>query len=285
MNPPTPKVQHFVSEMLLRHFANDDGKLFFFSKQFPDKGVLATTPGKLFRQAHVYSARDKDGTMDVRLERYYAAMESLAGPIVEKIITSARAGDKPHLSQMERKIWDRFFCDQWKRVPDFHEKILNAEDLVPNVRARVAAQRPDAPDFSAEMESLLQDPKSRQRLLQNAMISSLARHPAAILGVLAAKGLVVASIRKPSESFVIGSFPIVKLTLPGREDLADPAVEVWFPIAHDVAVSPAPIPPSEEAIFPIEDSSVRDLNAAILRQSTAIAGRSRRLIESLAHSR
>ena len=285
MRSPIPKAQHFVSNMLLKNFVWDDGKLFFFSKQFPDKGVLATTPEKLFRQTHIYSLKHKDGAMDVRLEKYYSAMESLARPIVEKIVTLARAGETPQLTPTDREIWDRFFCDQWKRVPDFHEKIKDAEDLVPNVRARVAANRPNAPTFTPEMELLLQDPESRQRIVRNAMIGSLARHSKAILDVLGAKGLAVAIIRNPKKSFVIGSFPIMKLNLPGRPSLADPTVEAWLPIAHDVAISPAPIPPYEEALYFIRDDSVRSLNVSTFKQSTTIAGKSEQLIESLAHQR
>jgi hypothetical protein len=285
MHSPIPKGQHFVSKLLLKRFVNDTGRLFFFSKQFPDKGVLATTPEKLFRGTHIYSTRDKNGVPDVRLERYYSAMENLAAPIVDKIVTRARAGDTPHLTETERKIWDRFFCDQWKRVPDFHGKILDAEDLVPNVRARVAAKRPEAPGFTPEMELLLQNPESRQRILRNAMISSLASHSTAILDVLARKGLGVSVIRNPAKSFAIGSFPVVKLNLPGRASLSDPTVEAWLPVAHDVAVSPAPILPDEEGLYFIPDHLIRWLNTSTFKQSTAIAGKSEHLIESLAHQR
>ena len=58
-----------------------------------------------------------------------------------------------------------------------------------------------------------------------------------------------------------GGKPVIKLTPPGETRLGQQGVEVWLPIASDVAV------------------------CAILRQSTLIAGRSEALIRSLVHAR
>jgi hypothetical protein len=55
-------------------------------------------------------------------------------------------------------------------------------------------------------------------------------------------------------------------------------------VAHDVAVSPALVPPTEERLVEIHDCHVRTINVAVFKQSTAIAGRSRGLIASLSHS-
>lgn len=83
----------------------------------------------------------------------------------------------------------------------------------------------------------------------------------------------------------MGSRPVVKLTHPGRGHLADATVEVWLPIASDVAVSPAPGAPTEELLVEIrEDSTIRYLNRAAFIQSTAIAGKSQKLVASLARS-
>ncbi|MGC1188896.1 MAG: DUF4238 domain-containing protein [Candidatus Acidiferrales bacterium] len=286
MNPPTPKGQHTVSKMLLKRFTNEDGKLFFFVKAFPEKGVLVTTPEKLFRQTHIYTARREDGTLDVSLENYYARLESLAEPIVEKIVTSARAGERPHLTPDERQIWDLFFLNQWKRVPDFHETIVVPEDIETRIKRLSADFEANIRPLNSAEESNLRDPQSRERIMRNAMIHALARPSPRILTVLKKKGLVIAVIRKPNKSLAIGSFPVVKLTFPGRENLEDPSVEAWLPIAHDVAVSPAPIPPQEEALCPMQDDSmIRRLNVATCNKSSTIAGKSKLLIASLSQSR
>ena len=113
-----------VGQSLLRRFTDEDGKLYWFSKLCPDKGVLTGTTGKLFRQRHIYTAKDRGGTKNVRLEEYYAELEGDANPIIEKIVTSARCGKKPHLTLQEKEVWDTFFYNQWQRVPDFQQKVF-----------------------------------------------------------------------------------------------------------------------------------------------------------------
>jgi Protein of unknown function (DUF4238) len=286
MGASIPKRQHFIARMLLERFADENGKLFFFSKQFPAKGVLATTPRNLFCQKHTYTAKDKHGAMDVRLERSYAELEGLATAIIEKIVTSARHGHKANLTTQERDIWDFFFYNQWKRVPDFQRKFFETEKFgsqLTNATAAFEAQfRPLTPDEERD----LQDPLWLERVKQNAKIHALTRSSPRILAFLKDKGLGIAVIRKPGKSFVIGSFPVVKLAYSGRQHPADPTVEIWLPVAHDVAVSPAPFPSPEEVLIEIhDDSPVRAINTAIFKQSTAIAGRSQRLIASLVRSR
>lgn len=286
MNAPIPKRQHFIAQMLLRRFADENGKLFFFSKNFPAKGVLATTPRNLFCQNHIYTAEDKHGAMDVGLERSYAELEGLANGVIEKIVMSARRGGKPHLTAEERGIWDFFFYNQWKRVPDFHLKFLATEQFNFKLKEAGAAFAANVRPFTPSEERELQDPVWQERVKQNAKIHALTRASPRILAFLKGKGLGIAVIRNADKSFVIGSFPVVKLAHPGREHPADPTVEIWLPIAHDVAVSPAPVPSSEELLVEIhDDSPVRAINAAIFRQSTAIAGRSQKLIASLVRSR
>lgn len=286
MTASTPIGQHFVSKMLLQRFTDHNGQLFFFDKRFPMKGILATSPEKLYRQRHLYTAKRKSGEIDASLELHYAEVEALANPVIEKIVSSARSGRNPILSIEERQIWDLLFCHQWKRVPDFHGKLMNQEEVETMIEETGVALAAKAPARVPEFKRLLEDPQSRQRILRDSMIDALARPPTAILAVLAQKGLAVAVIRRPDKSFVIGSFPVVKLTYPGREHLADPSVEAWLPISHDVAVTPAPIPSQNtQLIYLRDDSQIRHLNQTAFKQSTTIAGRSRELIASLAHAR
>jgi len=286
MNARLPKRQHFIAQMLLQRFADEEGKLLFFSKQFPAKGVLCTTPGNLFCQTHIYTARDKNGVTDVRLERSYARLESLANAVIEKIVTSARAGRAPLLTAEERDIWALFFYNQWKRAPDFHRKFLETEKFESQLKQATAAFEANVRRLTPDEKCDLRNPQWLERVKQNAMIHALTPTSPTILAVLKEKGLGIATIRKPGNSFVIGSFPVVKLAHPGGPHPADPAVEMWLPVAHDVAVSPAPLQSPAELLVEIhDDSPVRHINAAIFSQSTAIAGRSQKLIASLVRSR
>jgi hypothetical protein len=281
-----PKRQHFNPEMLLRRFTDEDGRLFFFNKRFPDGGVLSTTPANLFCETHLYTAKDKNGVMDVQLERDYADLESLANPIIEKIVSASRRGLRPQLTAQERDIWDVFFCNQWKRVPEIREKVFDRENIESRLTRLVATFEANGRPLTSNDASNLRNPKWVARVKKNTMIEAL-KHPSPeVLAILKQKGLCIAVIRKRGKSFVIGSLPVVKLNHPHREHLSDPTVEVWLPISFDIAVSPAFMLSGNELVREIYDESiVRRINRATFAQSTTIAGRSEKLIASLTHSR
>jgi hypothetical protein len=103
--------------------------------------------------------------------------------------------------------------------------------------------------------------------------------------VISEKGLLFAIISKPRKSFVVGSHPIVKLAQRDRSHLSDPTVELWFPLAHDIAVTPCFSRGTEKKVEIKEDHHIRHLNQTIFKQSSSIAGRSSALIASLADVR
>jgi hypothetical protein len=285
MKKSIPKHQHYVPQMLLRRFADEDGKLYFFSKRFAQKGVLTSTPGAIFHERHLYSTEDKEGVRDVTLELDYVDLEGRADQVIEKIVVAARNSEEPHLTIQERQIWDDFFLVQWKRVPDFHERFIKGEGserLFKAAKAKLRARRQLTPEENRDLE----DPAWIERIKQNAKVDALAKASPPMRAVLSQKGLGIAIIRKPTKSFVVGSFPVLKLTNPGRENISDPTAEIWLPVAYDVAVSPAPVRlrPLEERLIELDDRNVRHINFGVFKQSTAVAGRSRELIVSLSHS-
>jgi hypothetical protein len=277
-----PKRNHFVPEMVSRRFADDSGRLFFFNKQFPEKGVLATTPKNLFVVGHLYTQLESDGTKDVSVERTLAALESVADQIIKKIVTAARAGQEPNLTTDEKEIWDQFFFNQWKRVPDSHERSFTYSEFEEFVRTSLEKFETLVRPLTAEEREKMNDPKELARIRQNARARMVAKPGGETVKMLGSKGLLVAIIARPNKSFIIGSRPVVKLNYPGRAHFADPSVEVWFPLAHDVAVTPGLSQGTEKLAEMNEDRDIRGINEAIFKQSTAIAGRSPALVASLA---
>ncbi|MCH7776908.1 MAG: DUF4238 domain-containing protein [Gemmatimonadetes bacterium] len=280
-----PKRHHYVPQMLLRRFTNARGKLYFFDKRVPEKGVLTSTPKNLFLEKHLYTRYDERGTKDVTLERDFAALEGKANQVIEKIVTAARKGLTPSLTADEKATWDQFFYYQWKRAPDLHEKTSVFGDFENVIQEALAEFETTIRPLTDEERQSMQDRDVLARIKQNAKVDAVADPGQEVQDVLGQKGLGVVIIPKPNKSFVIGSLPIVKLTQPGRTHLADPSVEAWLPIASDVAVTPA-LSRNREKLVPInEDRHVRGINAAIFKQSTTTAGRSQALITSLANRR
>lgn len=273
-----PKRHHYIAQMHSKRFMDPDGILYVFDKRFPQKGVQKRTTRNLFVEGDLYTQFDETGIKDVSVEtEFLAPLEGKAGPAIEKIVSAARRGDTPNLSVAEKDVWVEFTYIQFKRVPERREK--NKEEIFEEIRREI--------DFIGQFRriadhelSILDDEETMERLWRNISIQSVQR-PLSREGaeIFLEKRIGVAVIRKPKpkRSFIVGSNPVVKMSNPGRSHLADPTVELWLPLARDVAVTPCP--GERDKVVAANDRHIREINKSIFQQSTVIAGCSRDLIE------
>lgn len=273
-----PKRHHYIAQMHSKRFADPGGILYVFDRRVPHKGVQKRTPRNLFVEGDLYTQFDEKGTKDVSVEtEFLAPLEGKASPVIEKIVSAARQGDPAKLSPDQKDIWVEFTYIQFKRVPERREK--HKEEIFQEIRREI--------DFIGQFRrftdhelSILDDEETMERLWRNISIQSVQK-PLSKEGaeIFLEKGIGVAVIRnpKPKRSFVIGSNPVVKMSNPERPHLADPTVELWLPLARDVAVSPCP--GESDKVVSANDRHIRTINKSIFQQSTVIAGCSRELIE------
>ena len=274
-----PRRHHYIAQMHSKRFADSDGILHVFDKRFHHKGVQKRTPRNLFVEGDFYTQVDGEGTKDVSVEtEFLARVESDASPVIEKIVNAARRGCPPNLSAAEKDIWVAFSYIQFKRVPETREKYR--EDILQEMRRKIDFIRRFRPFADREL-SILDDEETMARLFRNSSIQSVRMTSVKVSGVLSEKRIGVAVIRKPKpkRSFVIGSNPVVKMSKPGRSHLSDPTVEVWLPLARDVAVTPCP--GERDKVVSANDRHIREINKSIYQQSTVVAGCSCEIIESL----
>ena len=275
-----PKRQHFVPRMLLRNFTNEKGLLYFFNKRFPKKRVLESTSTKLFVENHLYTQYDESGGKDIRVEKFLADIESDCSTVVKKIINAARTGKSPNLTPDEKEIWDLFFCCQLVRVPEMIDPYLNNFDEWVSEIAKEYEERFGS--LPAEERVLIEHSGVQARIKHNvraiAVINYLSKGE--LLPALGKKGLAIARIQNSKKSFVIGSNPYIKTS--DWNHISDRNAEIWLPVAYDISVSPSLSPGIEKLIKIKEDSKIREFNEHIFKRSSLIAGRSRKLIASLA---
>ncbi len=268
--------------MHLRRFVDESGRLYWFSKRFSDKVVRPSTPAQVFLENDLYNVLDSDGARDSSVESALATLESQANLTMGKIVTAARAGKPPNLTREEKSFWDVYFCCQWRRVPDVMRTVVSEAQIREFVSEITRRYQSRGYELTSEDRRILADPRALSRIEHGARAKSVLIITEDLLRVMENKGLCVAIVTSSKRSFVIGSNPIVKLNPPGRTYLADPDVQAWLPLAHDVAITPALSRGEEKLMEFSEGRIVRELNEAMFKQSTAIAGRSRRLVESLA---
>lgn len=275
-----PAKHHFVPKLILRHFTDENGKLFFFDRRVPDIGVRPSTPTKIFRQNHLYSTIAPDGSKDPQLEGDISKIETRADEVVTKIIDNVRRGLAPSLSDQEKMLWDEFTLLQWKRTPQSLEKYMNPDAANESIDQLIAEFEQHQRRLTQNEREQLNQPGARDRLIQNIKVDVVRRRPNKSISFLNERGIGIAVISNKDKSFVIGSNPIVKLNHPGRSHISDHSTEVWFPISHDIAITPG-LDRGSEIIVEMKDSNLRNLNLLIAKQSTVVAGRSKRLVESL----
>lgn len=276
-----PKNQHYIPQMLSKHFANQEGKLYVYDKSHPEKGVQKKDPKKTFVRRHLYSQEEEDGTRDVSVEtEFLAPLESDASPVIEKIISAARMKLVPELSAIEKRSFLTFFYYQMIRLPavrnDFVDEV--SEELTSYLEAE-SRVRP----LNNYEQALLVEGDARERHLKNASVKTLRSSPVGkeTIDEIVNGSLCVVAIKrpKPNRSFIISDFPYIRLTDRGLLYHDNRIIEIWLPLASDVAV--ALTPGRFDKLRVMKDRNREALNHGMFSQSTVIAGCSHGLIESI----
>lgn len=71
-----PKRHHYVPQMLLKHFTDERGYLYYFDKSREAPRVRKGAPLSLFKKDHLYSSLESDGTRDASLEMAFSKLVS-----------------------------------------------------------------------------------------------------------------------------------------------------------------------------------------------------------------
>ncbi|MCY4437348.1 MAG: DUF4238 domain-containing protein [Chloroflexi bacterium] len=271
-----PKRHHYIPRMLLKHFVDERGNLYCFDRDSRDRCVTRRNPKTLFTFRHLYSFHKLDGERDYSTEEdFLRAIENKASPIVEKIVCNARKAELSYLTPDENSVWVEFFFTLWKRLPALRDSSassqLRSEQNQQWYREIKGIADGEAIDFYEMEEFLKQEAWPRAIPETNELMETR------ILPTLRRMSLCVVIVEKEQSGFVIGSNPIVK-ALP-HLDLDHPEVEIWTPLAHDVAVVFRHGRPDE--LYYATDEFIQRLNERVFEQSKEIAGRSREQIKSL----
>ena len=270
-----PKNHHFIAQMHAGRFTDDSGKLWAFNKK---RGTLFHAPPKaVFAETHLYTIEGADGDKDTSLELDLSALEGDANLVIDKLVTAARSGKTPEITLDDHATWSMYFYLQWKRVPDVHAKVSSLTEADERLGQIFATMRARGPEAAAEVDKL-DTPEQRKRIIHGGKVRSIRKTSGEVLDVLASRGLAVLRIVAPSESFAIGSLPIVRK----QGDLRDSGAQAWLPIASDVAVGPAFAPGTVRIIDVADPEEIWQMNRVTAGQSTTFAAASKDLIEKLA---
>lgn len=281
---------HYLPQMLLRHFCSRDGRL-WVARKGQDQ-PFRTKPRRVFAEndlntQHIPVA-NPDGTgwtfrRDRSSEDALTQIEGAAADPIHQVIMSARKQRHPQLGPDAQDALKRFFFAIARRTPESQKRIRT-----PHAEARhelhvwlsrkaesEGVPLPSEGDFYAIpgvrelMDQLFRNADAR---MAAGMIPSVRRLEDQFFKT---RALAVLAITHPKNGFIVGSHGIAIVQgLPPSS---------WLPIASDVAIAYHDDNQSEQiGFFGTQDDKVtRAINDASANNSTMIAGRSRQLIAGM----
>ncbi len=268
-----PVRHHTVPEFLSKRFADSDGMLHAARARVSNRHVFPVSPSNLFVERYWHTQVLPDGTKDASVEHSLARqLESPTSVVLRKILDAAESDDLPRLSGEERHTWDSFFVSQRIRTRDHHHASGLYEDFRERLDRLLSQYARRGRIIPSDIARRIRSPENVERLKNNVRIQSYVRPLPEAMNVLAARGIAVIKALGDSERFLIGSYPVVKLCPPETNDLRDPRVEMWLPISSSVAVGTWGAAGTETIAGRIDSGFASNINDAVARQSSIIAG-------------
>ena len=277
-----PKRQHFNAEMLQSRFTDGEGRLYFYDRRIPKKGVQRSIPKNIFVKKHLHTQCLDNGAKDFSVEENLSRLEGEANEVIEKIVQKARSGRVPYLTSQEKETFDKFLYFQWKRVPELLNERLPDHEIDKVILDGIEHHKAEGEELSPELQDIENNPHTMDRIRHNLRAMVIGDSGEESLRYLAETGLRVVAIYDLNDGFIIGSRPTLEQRLPDESPDSESSF-LLLPLAHDVAVQPYLSYLFKGHVeLTIESSDfIWEVNKAIMAQSKVIAGRSRELIASL----
>jgi hypothetical protein len=273
-----PKRHHIVPQFLQHTFVDAEGFLHWarFSESAPHFGK--SKPGDVFIENHIYSTINA-GVKDAATERWLQQIESKAAPIIKRLLPAVRNRTRPTLSTKDGRNLLRLFMIQWFRSPQSQREAMSDAEASVRIDQHLTEIAEQIPLLSAAAERFkLSD---RANLIKNTRVTALASDREHIVDILEERGIAFLRNTHPAARFILGSRPLVKLTPQGRHSITNPAVEMWLPIAPDIALGLGQ-GNRQLGLFDVSEREVWHVNLAIARQSSVIASGSDAMTQALA---
>jgi Protein of unknown function (DUF4238) len=271
-----PKRHHFIPQMILRHFSDNDGQLWFWRRDFAKGNARKANAQNLFVKKDLYTFTAADGSKDVALEVFFSKLEGAGAKFISQLTDIIRSGETPKLDDSAWEFWGQFFYYHLKRTPGaiaFFAEQMNFDEMIDKTYQKIKAVRAET-GGDAEEQGL------RDKIRQNAIVTAQRAPPSKeVLALFETLGLAIYKIADSAKSFVVGDVPgaTAKFRSPNGQ-WSHPTL--FLPLTWDIAVGKLQGGRKVE-IIEVDRDQVRLMNIATTARSRVIAGRSSALINSL----
>ena len=267
-----PKKQHFVPQMILKNFTDDDNLLRYFDKSTGE--IEERTPKGTFWKRNLYTRRVNGGNWgDWDAEDKLATIENDAEPIFRTILDAAAIGIVPMLSPENQAICHRFYIYMVHRNPTRATEMLHemgVDDIIYEAVCRALKQAgipvPDRNVFdnAGGFDEIFEKLKHNNQASFSAGISpQIDRH---IEKFIANLSIFIGVAKDPATRLIIGDCGVT------RDEEDENRAFGWLPIAPNVAISVRP-DSGKVHFLDMDVDQVQAVNDATWSQSNIVAAK------------
>ena len=279
-----PKRHHYIPQMLLRRFADDSGKLYWYNKN--EGTVKYSSPKNVFLEKNLYSLNRLDGeNSKYEIERQLALLEGDISDLLDEITSCIQYEQTPILAREAKINLLCFLVALSRRTPKAREVILALGQITRRelLDASDQEQRP----VSEEIRVRYEDPEKGRGESGDAWRRSIKlaqEDPKSsdLYKLLQTKQMKFGIIQDKENDFIVGSLPFVKL----RPELilTDEEASICFPVSSKIIICFGPYS-KQDSVLLLHDAFVKDINRRMFEQSETIAGNSKNLITTVVENR
>lgn len=284
MNTTVSKNHHYVPKAVLRNFCDSGETILRIQRSTKGEIPELKNIDKVFQRFHLNNFEADSGEKDDRIEKFFASeLDNFIPGWIEIFENALLSGRLSFATEESRYRFIQFFYNHMRRTPDFIVPIVNKvsnEVLHENLTEEFEKRHRRLSEREREM---LESDSWRQRVISNSRVNSLSRQSEKVLTVLASMRIVLATPKRNSKEFIVASNPVARFENYPKQQLGDDGVELWTTLTPKIAVGFA-IWNKPVSILALDDDGVRKMNYTLTKNSSAIAGRSAKLLDSLARS-
>lgn len=269
----------YVPRCVLKRFAGSSGYLYGYRKHEGD--FIRRSPRKLFVQTDLHNQISETGILDDAIERQISKFESKAAPILKRLVQAARLNVAPALTQQDYEVWTAFFLFQWKRAPEFQDRVQSSGEYRVMMDETLRQYERDVRPLSESEKKTFSQADTLERFRHNLRAQQMLRLSNDALAVIRRRGVALVRMTSVGESLLIGSNPVMKLTPDRTTELGDHEVEVWLPAAPDVLIGLGSVENSVQFAEVSDLGVVQSLNDDLFAQCSIVAGRSKGSVASV----
>ena len=275
---------HYVAQAILSNFCFVGQSTYYIKRSKLEGGVEKRNKNSIFKRRHYNSLTLNSGKKDDSLEKFFAyQFDNYIPDFVEIFRAALKSSSVDFPSDELRFRFIQFFFNHMKRTPDFIEPIVQEVTEATFHAGFLAEYEKEHGPLTDKDKALYEDKERLSDIVSNSRVQNISRQSLPVLETLFRMDICVATPARSTKQFIVGSNPVVRFENFPRQPLGQIGVELWTTLAPDIAVGFGNLAEKKNAVQ-LDDTSVRKINSELTRRSSAIAGRSEKLVLSLARA-